>query len=84
MSVSAWNAAAVGEISLSIIVIAILWMVFLTSVQRWDDLLRLPFLWLKWAFPLFFLYGNPPQNAIGAVSVHKLTFPFSHCLVISP
>lgn len=64
MSVVASDAVAVGEFSLSIIALAYLWMVFLVDLRRWNDLLRRPFLWLKWAIPLFFLYGQT-THAIG-------------------
>lgn len=58
MSLLTSDAVSVGEYSLSIIAIIILWIAFQVSLRRWNDLLRLPILWLKWAIPLFFLYGQ--------------------------
>jgi len=65
MSFLAWDAAAVGEYSLSIIALTILWVVFLVSLRRWNASLRLPYLWLKCAIPFFFLYEKPPPHARG-------------------
>jgi len=58
MSASAWDAAAAAEYGVAILALFILWIVCLVAVNRRKDPLRKPFLWLKWAIPFFFLYGN--------------------------
>jgi hypothetical protein len=55
MSVSAWDGAAVGEYTISIIALIVLCIVSLLAVRRRKDSPRLPFIWLKCAIPLFFL-----------------------------
>jgi len=56
MDVSAWDAAAAGEYIVSLIALKVLWIITLVGVRRRKDGLRLPFLWLKLAVPLFIVY----------------------------
>jgi uncharacterized membrane protein YhaH (DUF805 family) len=59
MSVSLWDAAAAGDLVVSIIALKVLWIICLVTVKRRKDRLRLPFLWLKCAIPLFILCVKP-------------------------
>jgi uncharacterized membrane protein YhaH (DUF805 family) len=56
MTISPWDAASAGEYVVSIIALKVLWIVALVTVRRRKDRLRLPFLWLKLAIPLFIMY----------------------------
>lgn len=73
MSVSPWDAAALGEYGVSIIALKVLWIVCLVTVRRRNDPLRLPFLWLKWAIPLFILYVKIPH----ATRLHQYEADYS-------
>ncbi len=55
-SVSGYDIAAAVLYGLSILPLLVLFVVSLVTVRRRNDPVRLPFLWLKLAMPLFITY----------------------------